>query len=1168
MKKKLKQKGNKLFFRVLSGIPVVLRITVLLLFCMISNAGASEVYSQSASISLSLQNSTVENVLNAIEEKTEYYFLYNSKLINVDRKVDVDVTNESVEAVLKTLFKASGVKYKFEGKQIILINAGNSFSETQFSQQEQKKVSGVVKDANGEPVAGASVLIKGTTKGIITDIDGKFEITDVKPTDVLLFSFMGMKSVEETIGSRGLINVTMTSDVVGLEEVVAIGYGVQKKSTLTGAASSVKTKELEEISTAALSNTMAGRASGITVVNNSGFAGASSSVRIRGSNSEPLYVIDNIVSGKTAFDALDPNEVEEISFLKDAATAAIYGMKAADGVVLVKTKGGHKNQKAQFSYKGSFSMQEATYNYNDYTALDEVTYRNDHESTWGRDPYYTTEEVAYIRDNGINYDLYDIIWKNPGQQQHTLSATGGSDKVTYYFMAGYHKSSGSYENTDYQKFNFRSNVTADLTSSLKLNVNISANQRESNRFYWPYDGGESVTVQDFYRATFNVSRIYPWYVSPDGTPLNERAEDAIPTVGSGWGFHPGEIISSNAYRKMIYRTANITARLDWDLKWATKGLSTSFMANYVADDNIQKQLRLHQTYYKPAIDPNNKVAIDGSVPISDWVEMTHNLDQNRGENIAENANISHNYQLNWFLNYDRTFGLHKVSAMGVYEQRGYYGYGLNGTAYKLLSSDLDQMFATSSDAADRDFGGSESESAYISFIGRFNYTYAERYIAEFSFRDDGNYRFPRNTRWGFFPSVSAAWRISEEGFMDRLTWLSNLKLRGSFGTSGNDLKHDGGAIGAFMYENSYVSSGGYVFGNTYYNGIAMGAIPNTNITWAKTRTWNVGLDFGFFNNKINGEIDYFYRFNYDLLGSRIRTIPTTWGGSAPAENYIETDIRGIEFSLRYNNNIGEFRYELGANFGYAKDKVLKIDETEGLEEWRSQIGKPRNRLEGYISKGIIRDQATIDALPDDFTQFGRKPMLGTILFEDIRGANYSEGPDGKIDANDKTFLSDNGTPRINYGFFMNFKWRNISLDALFQGVGAYDRMVATKGGSGGVFQLKERPYFGLWTDHWTEENTNADFPRIMGWGYEEAGHVASSFWMKNGAYLRLKNLNLAYDLPSAWVSHLGLGRIQFFLNASNLFTISELKRIMDPEQAALDSYPVMKTYSAGLNVTF
>lgn len=1138
-----------------------MKTTFLIVIMFASSLFATNAKSQVAKVNISLRNVSVLKVLQSIESQTDYLFVYNKDEVNLNRSVNVDASNRTVDDVLSDVFTNTDVAYKKLGTSIILMK------NPEMQSQGEVTVTGVITDSSGEPLPGVTVVVKGTTVGITTDLDGRYSLKVPSASSSLVFSFVGMVSQEIVVGTQRTINLTMEADAIGLEEVVAIGYGTQKKATLTGAASSVKTADLDEISTPALSNTLAGRASGITVINNSGFAGATSSIKIRGSLTDPLFVIDNVVKDKSAFDALDPNEVEEISFLKDAAAASIYGMKAADGVVLVKTKGGKLGKRAEFTYKGSYSFQETTYNTNDYTALDEVIFRNDYEKTYGREPYYTDEEVAYIRDNNINYNLYDAIWKNPTQQQHSISASGGSDKTSYYFMGSFHKSDGSYQNTNYQRFNFRSNVTSQLTERLKLNVNVSGNQREINRFFWPYDydNGEGFTVGDFYRATFNVSRIFPWYVAPDGTPLKKRTEDAIPTVGSNWGFHPGENIFSTGNRNLIYRTANVVARLDWDLSSITQGLSTSFMGNYTADDKIQKDLRLHQTYYKPALDPDIRTKIDESVPVDQWQEKVHNLSQSY-ENIYQRSGLSHNYQLNWFLDYQRTFGKHEVTAMTVYEQRGYYGYDMNGTAYKLLSRDVDQIFATSSDSEDRTFTGWEGNNAFVSWIGRFGYNYAEKYIAEFSFRYDGNYRFPKSTRWGLFPSVSAAWRLTEENFLKDISWLSNLKLRGSFGTSGNDI-YGSNSISAFMYQNNYIPANGFVFGNSVSNGIRPGAIPNPDITWAKTRSWNAGVDFGFWGGKLTGEIDYFYRFNYDILGSRIRTIPTTWGGSAPAENYIETDIRGIDFSLQYHNNIGEFKYDIGFNMGYAKDKVLTIDETEGLQEWRSQIGRPKDRVFGYISKGMIRDQATLDALPEGFTQFGREPMLGTLLFEDIRGANYSEGPDGKIDSNDATFLSDNGIPRINYGFTFNGEWKGITVNALFQGVGAYDRMIRTRNGDG-VFQVGDRPYFGLWKDHWSEDNQDAKYPRPMGWMKPEAGGGGSTFWMKNGAYLRLKNLNVAYDLPKQWLQPIGVKRLQFFVNGTNLLTFSEVKEIMDPEQETLDSYPVMKTYSAGLTLTF
>ena len=1145
----------------------IMRLSLFLMLFIIAQGWAIESYSQKTVLNLNMSNVSVIDVLGEIENQTDFYFLFNYEQVKSDKKIDVRLNNSKIDETLNVVLEGTGLDYTIKDRQVIIKKAeqpGSNFSNV----QQEKEVTGKVVDEDGFALPGVTVAVKGTTNGTVTDPDGNFSLNDVSANNTLVFSFIGLSTQEILVGEQTSFNITMEPDAIGIEEVVAIGYGTQRKATLTGATSSVKTNTIDEISTPALSNTLAGRAPGVTVINNSGLAGATSEIRIRGSFTDPLYVIDYIISSKSDFDALDPNEVEDISFLKDAAAASVYGMKAADGVVIVKTKSGGLNQKAKFTFKSSYSWQKTTIFSNDYTGYDEVIYRNDYHETIGREPYYTPEEIDYVKENDINYRLFDIIWQDPSQHQHTLTASGGSEKTSYFFMAGYHKSKGSFKNTNFQRANFRSNVTSQLTETLKLNVNVSANQKQTNRFFWPYDwdNGEGFTIADFYRSTFNVSRLWPWYVDENKNPVNHRTEYASNVV---WGFHPAEVVFGGGYRDITYRTGNVIARLDWDLAKIAKGLSTAFMGSYTASDYFQKDLRLHQSFLRPALDPNNRILFDSTKEVSDWNVVGHNLSQSY-ENIYNGSSFGSSYQLNWFLNYDREFGDHEISAMTVYEQRGSKGRSMSGTANKLLTREVDQIFATSSDAKDRSFSGGEGESAYSSLVGRLNYSFADKYIAEFSFRYDGNYKFPKDTRWGFFPSVSAAWRISDEAFMEDTSVINNLKLRGSYGTSGNDWDRlISQEIAPFLYQNNYKSGNSYVFGNNLYNGIRPGTIPNPKITWAKTRMWNAGLDYGIFDNKITGTFDVFRRFNYDILDSRIRTIPTTWGGSAPRENYREDEIRGFEFSINHNNQIGEVTFDIGLNIGYAKDKVLLVDETEGLEEWRSAIGKPANRLGGYISKGIIRDQATLDALPEGFTQWGREPMLGMILFEDIRGANYSEGSDGKIDANDWTYLSDNGRPRINYGLTLNIEWKGLTINTLFQGVGAYDKMVATNNTrSGGVFQIGSWPYFGIWKDHWSPDRTDAPYPRAAGWGWIEAGYGPSTFWMKNGAYLRLRNLNVAYELPKSWLDFFGIQQFEVFFNATNLFTISDFKGIMDPEQETLDSYPVMKTLSTGISLTF
>jgi TonB-linked SusC/RagA family outer membrane protein len=536
-------------------------------------------------------------------------------------------------------------------------------------------------------------------------------------------------------------------------------------------------------------------------------------------------------------------------------------------------------------------------------------------------------------------------------------------------------------------------------------------------------------------------------------------------------------------------------------------------------------------------------------------------------NVQENVSLSSAYQFNWFVNYDRTFGKHEVSALAVYEQSENNGKWLYGRAEDLLATSIDQIYNASSDVEKRHFTGGETEEARASWIGRVNYSFASKYIVDFSFRYDGNYRFAPDNQWGFFPSFSAAWRMSEENFMANAAWLSNLKLRGSFGTTGS------AGISPWRWTNKYNKAGGFIFGNNFQDGLQPGAMPNPDITWETIENWNVGFEYGIFNNKLTGEFDVWGKKIKDILGTRLGSTPTTLGASLPAENYAQRSFSGFEISASYKNKFKELNYEVYANMGYAIDEWDIWDEpesyTDGTYEgnWRSRIGKPASRVYGLIAEGMIRTQADLDALPEGYKVYGRDPQIGTLYFKDIRGANFSEGPDGKIDNYDKTYLSDNGAPRINYGFGTNLSWKGISVNAHFQGVGAYDRMVRTRNGAG-VFQV-DRPYFELWADnYWTPETPDARYPRVAGrWRQAEYGGTESSFWVLNGAYLRLKNLNIGYTLPESWYERLGLSKVQLFVNGTNLFVLTDFD-VYDPEQATLDSYPLMKTFTGGVSINF
>jgi len=1134
----------------------IMKLTVFLILISFIGVFASETYSQTTKLTINAEKISLEDFLIKIENQSEFHFFYTGN-IDVEKKVSGEFKNKIITEILDNIKEEAGIQYEVMGRQIILspIDA----EKTIKSIKQQNSVSGKITDEGGVALIGVTVYVKGTTNGTVSDANGNYNIGNVPVDGVLVFSFVGLQSQEIDVAGKTQINVTMLPSSIALEEVVTIGYGVQKKVNMTGSIVSVKTEELQNIPMANLSNAMAGRAPGVTVIGNTGLAGASSSISIRGSFKEPLYVINGIIMTKADFDALDPNEVESINFLKDAASAAIYGSSAGNGVIIITTKEGIL-QKPKFNYKASFSTSRTTQPYQRYTATEELRYNNNMAITRGQQEPYGEEIFDYFKDK--NYDINDLIWQNQSVQQHNLSVNGGSKSITYFLALGYHTEEGSYHNTDYDRYNFRSDVTAKISDAFKVRVNLSGNQRNYNRWYWPYDGAENFVVSDWYRATFNWSRLYPFYTDAEGNPTNDPNDFPVKTAG---GYHPPEIMLHGGYRDIKNRTLDGIIRFDLDLSKYIEGLSTSVQGHISAYDKNSKAFVVHNKWYIFQSGSTSNKFVPG--PIDFTKTGKHNL-SNGYENIQEAVNLNSSYQLNWYLNYNRNFGNHSINAVAVYEQRETNGKYLWGRAQELLSSSIDQIFNASGDTERRYFTGNESQFARASWIGRANYSFASKYIAEFSFRYDGNYKFAPDKQWGFFPSGSVAWRISEENFLKDVNWLSNLKLRSSYGTTGSD-----SGIGAWRWTNVYKKTTGYVYGGSLMDGLKPGSMPNPDITWSTFSNWDIGLEYGMFNNRLNGEFDIWGKTESDILGTRAGSTPTTLGASLPAVNYGQRSWNGFEASANWCDKVGEIKYEVYANMGFSIDQWDIWDEPESFtdgtykDNWRSRIGKPANRVYGLISKGIIRTQEQLNDIPDGYTVYGRQPQIGTLLFEDIRGTNYTEGSDGKIDNNDMTYLSDNGRPRINYGFGLNLDWKGLTINTHFQGVGNYDRMVRTRNG-GGVFQVN-RPYFEIWArDYWTPETPDATYPRVAGqWKKAEYGGAPSSFWMKNASYLRLKNLNIAYALPSQWFGKIGISKVQVFANGTNLFVITGYK-IHDPEQATLDSYPLMKTFTGGLSINF
>ncbi|MEX6690527.1 TonB-dependent receptor [Danxiaibacter flavus] len=1134
-------------------------------------------------ITVNFKGEKLPDALKILEKSADISFSYSGDVLDKEKKVWYSAENKELREVFTALFKPLKIDFEVVDSYIVLTKNQTKTSAERLSNlqlqavyKEERTIKGIVTDETNKPLSGVSVTLKNKPGGVFTDEAGKFEIS-ADNGDVLLFSSVGYISYSESIvAQRSNLTIALKSSSAELGEVVVVGYGTQKKTNVTGAISTVTMSKLTDVPVSNLSNALAGRAPGVNVTNTSGLAGATSAIRIRGSFGDPLYVIDGILRDKTAFDALDPNEIDQMSILKDAATASIYGSRAGNGVIMVTTKSGTIG-KPVFNFQASYTTGKPTQELlsNKTTATDELIYQNRVAEFNSATLPNGQAEFDYFKNR--NYNVNDWIWRNPQTQKYMLSVNGGSDKITYYSMLSYTNDKGSYINLDYGKYNLRTNVTAKISDDIKLNLNVSAAQQNPDRFYWPFTGDDDYNVGDFYRVTFNWPKLYPFYLNADGSPANEITRYPVQTpMGSWQAWNVIDQVEGQRYIKTRRRQLNTIATLDIKLHKLIPGLAAKVMANYEANDYMRKWFLTYQTNYVfISADPDGNRFIPG--PPDPNKTNIFTFSQN-SPFMQYNMQNGWNYQIDGYLTYNRNFRKHSVDGLLVYEQAET---GLTSATAKAQQpiAPIDQMFAYSNDATNRYGTGYEQNGARQSWIGRFNYSFDKRYIAEFSFRYDGNTLFPPKKRWGFFPSASVGWRISQESFFkNSVSWVDELKLRASYGTTGNDLDVNNNKIAPFSYRYTYQNTGSYIWGNNLYTGIGPGATPNPNLTWATITNANIGLDFATLQNRLSGKVDVFVNKMTNILGARTVTLPDNYGQTLAPENYAARSFRGGEFSAEWRDMIpgSKINYSVYGNIGYAIDRWDVLDQSPdyqpgGAQAFRNAVGQPANRIFGYKAKGIIRTQDQLDELlHSDFKQFGRTPYLGALLFEDVRGDAYKPGADGKVDANDVQLLSKNGSPRINFGMGFNVSWKGFSFDAHFQGVSAYDRMISNLDGPGmrqwgGNF----RTYYPIWAgDVWTPENPNGKYPRVVGQNWAEAGGDGSSFWIRNGGYLRLRNLNIAYNLPAKWLSRIKVLQTQFFINGTNLLTFSKMKEFQDPEQDNYDSYPIMKTFTIGANIRF
>lgn len=1031
------------------------------------------------------------------------------------------------------------------------------------------RVTGMVTEA-GDPFPGITVIVKGTSNGTNTEGNGRYNITVPNQNSVLQFSYLGYVTQEVTVGNRTVIDVEMQESTFEIDEVVIVGYGVQRKASLTGSVASISASEIQNIPVSNLSNALSGKLAGVRIQSFTGSPGTASSLNIRSvgtwNNTDPLYVIDGVIRDKDAFNLLNPSDIENLSVLKDGASAAVYGSRAANGVVLVTTRKGRiskpvisvssmigqsratKIPKAQSAYNQALLVNER-YDAELRDRIENVERYGEPPFTWdpkAQSDYFTDDEVAFFKNHSwvwLNGD--DGFLRNPIVTQHSLNVSGGNEFVRFFTGASYHYENGIFDNIDFNKYNIRGNIEANITKNLIASLNLNMDNQFRDRYNWEYENNGE-TLNDFFKGLLIKSQMCPAYIN--GKPIG------LPYVE----WHPGIQISGDAgYNRDKTQNYELTAALEYKLPFV-KGLSLKLQFNRYNRYRFLKRTWLPYTMYNV-----NTIGGHGHIPDLDNPGLTNTRLRSDGNRLLQRTEMRVYYQLNGYVTYNRTFGKHDVGALFVYEQAEdtYDWMEARRNDYNDLTIDQLNAGGTASLTAPT---GSGEEGGRLSYIGRLNYAFANKYIIEASFRYDASIRFAPTERWGFFPSASVAWRISEEGFFrDNVPLFNNLKFRAAIGMLGND------AVGGWQWARryNYTSAGGQFYG-VHATGINLTGINNPYLTWEKSKLYDGGFDATLLNNRLSMAANLFYRFTYDIMGNRTQVMPSSFGASMPAENYGEMSVKGYELEASWNDRVDEVRYYIKGNFGYARSKLLKWDEAANIRPYQSRIGLTRNNIAlGSIATGIIRTQEELDAIlaaNPDYRIYGQRPRLGMMNYKDIRGPNGEE-PDGIIDDNDREYIQKDVAPPINYGFGFGAIWKGVTLDLHFQGVGKYDVMVG-----GGVQSVQARiPETNLdfWTDHWTPSNPNASMPRP----YNNQAGRNSTFWMKNGSYLRLKSLTVGYDVPKKVMSQIGIANLKVFFEGQNLLLLIDHIKWFDPEIGNQGNnsycYPNTKSFTFGINLT-
>lgn len=994
----------------------------------------------------------------------------------------------------------------------------------------QISVTGLVTDNTNQPLPSASVVVKGTNTGVQTDFDGNFSIK-VSKGDVLVISYLGFATKEITIGDETSLKIILIEDADSLDEIVVVGYGTKSKSKLIAAVSTINEKTLKKQPVANVSNALEGLASGLFVTQGSGEPGFSnSSFEVRNFGSA-LVIIDGAPGD---LNQLDPNEIENISVLKDAAAAAVYGVQGGNGVVLITTKKG-KIGKPKLSYSNQFTYTAFT-SYPKYlSSAERGEVLNEGLRNSNQAPFYTEEQLELYRDGSdpINYpntDWRGLVLKDWGfQQQHNLNLSGGTEKVKYFVSTGY-VDQGSNYNADvlsFQRYNLRANVSAAITDDLKLTLNMGA-RRQLNE----------APAYSAYNIFRELSRSLPNDLAyyPDGTPARlsvtpNHVVEGIKDFNAGY------------YRA---RNNNFDAKisLKWDVK-QVEGLSVKSYASIVYNTNFTKNWGKSYDLFTLNRQTGN-YDVFSATPEGAVSETV----------LSQGTNYTNHYVLQESINYERGFGDHNVSALLLAEIQKQQGQDFNASRQDFQSTLIDQLFAGSLE--NQGANGGEFRENRLGFVGRFSYDYQSKYFIESTYRYDGSSRFAPGNEWGLFPSVSVGWRISEESFFKPLKDIvSNLKLRASVGTAGND------GTSAYQWLSGFNYNLFYAINDTAIPTIDNTALPNKDITWETNTTYDIGLDVDLFDRNLKFSFDYFFRKREDVIAGANASVPSTLGVALAAQNFYEFSNEGFEFSFDYSKEINEnLKISALLNFSKSREKAVFIDETLQEDPFMranlTQTGGFTGLRRGYISNGLFQSQEEIAqyAIQDNNGNTSLQP--GDVKYIDLNGDNV-------IDVKDQKVFGNGSKAATNYSLNLGVEYKNFALSVLLTGAGGYDiylegeaQSPLRNGFNGYDYQL----------DYWTPENTGARFPRISDGGFNENNYKYSDFWLRKGRHIRFKNINFSYTIPKR-KENSTFNEVKLFCTGQNLFVIKDFDEDFDPQTGSGLGwyYPQTKSITFGINVS-